>query len=296
MPVQCTALDRRRRLRPSPSADFRHGLVGDQTGGGRGQTAFIQVRDTNKPPEIGRRDSAGRLIDEITCELANPDGQDQVDRTSCTVLRGYTGGTANRLRLRLSVKDPDSEPPRVEWSGRGVLTPNPPSELNAYATWDSTGLSAGQYTLTATVTENRGAGKPASDFRATRTVTVTVEDYDAPPEIQDPEEPDRTTECDPNYRGTLFVDDLYCGQRHSTSQTWTGFTPHSDYVWSRAVGSTGQSSVVLEDSIERTGLRLRARENRICGIARGVCGEYVDTRVHSEGGNVYQWVNYTPEP
>ena len=43
-------------------------------------------------------------------------------------------------------------------------------------------------------------------------------------------------------------------------------------------------------------MRLRARENRICGIARGVCGEYVDNQVHSESGNVYQWVNYTPEP
>ena len=271
--------------------------VGNQYGSGRGQTAFIQVRDTNEPPEIGRQDNTGRRIDGITCQLDNPDGQDQVDLDSCTVLRGYTGGAANTLSLRLGVKDPDSEHPDVEWSGSGMLTPEGSSALNAYATWDSTGLSVGQYTLTATVTENRGAGKPTSDFRATRTVRVTVEDYDAPPDTpREPTAPDRTQTCDPDYQGTLLVGDLYCGHRHSSSHTWTGFTPHSDYVWSRAVGSAGQSSVTLENSTERTGMKLRARENRICGIARGVCGEYVDTQVHSEGGNVYQWVNYTPEP
>ena len=264
--------------------------------GGTGTVVNIQVRDTNEPPEIGRQDDRGGRIDGITCQLNNPDGQDQVDPNSCTVLRGYTGGAANILRLRLGVKDPDSQIPNVEWSGRGVFTPEGSSAQSAYASWDSTGLSAGQYTLTATITENRGAGKPTSNFRATRTVRVTVEDYDAPPEVLEPTEPDRTQTCDPNYQGTLFVDDLYCGHRHSSSHTWTGFTPHSDYVWSRAVGSAGQPSVVLENSIARSGMRLRARENRICGIARGVCGEYVDNQVHSESGNVYQWVNYTPEP
>ena len=271
--------------------------------GGTGTTAVIQVRDTNKPPVIGARDDRGRLVDGITCHLHNPASQDQVDLDSCTVLRGYGEGigTADELKLTLGVTDRDSNEPGVAWSGSGVFKEEDfTSRTGGHADlatviWDSTGLSAGQYTLTATVTENRGAGKPSSSFRATRTVGVRVENYDAPPQApQTPQEPDRTRTCDPNYRGNFFIEERYCGQRHDTGRTWTGFTSLTDYVWSRAVGSTGQSHVVLEETTARSGMRLRRNENRICGIARGVCGEYADTQVHSEGGNIYQWINITP--
>ena len=271
--------------------------------GGSGTVVVVQVRDRNEPPEIGRRDDRGRLVDGITCYLHNPASQDQVDLDSCTVLRGYGEGisTADELKLTLGVTDRDSNEPGVAWSGSGVFKEEDfTSRTGGHADlatviWDSTGLSAGQYTLTATVTENRGAGKPASNFQATRTVGVRVENYDAPPIApQTPQEPDRTRTCDSNYRGNFFIEERYCGQRHDTGRTWTGFTPLTDYVWSRAVGSTGQSHVVLEETTARSGMRLRRNENRICGIARGVCGEYADTQVHSEGGNIYQWINITP--
>ena len=261
--------------------------------GGTGTVVNIQVRDTNEPPEIGRADDLGRRIDGITCDLVDPHGQDQVDPIACTVLRGFADG-ASRLRLRLAVKDPDSELPSVEWSGRGAFTPDRVTTTSAYATWDSAGLSPGQYTLTATVTENRGAGFPASDFRATRTVTVRVEDYEAPPEEpQEPTGPDRTMVCDPNYRGTSFIGDLYCGQRHATGYAWTGFTDAADWLFN-AVGTSGAPSVEL---VAISGYRLRQNENRICGIARGVCGgDYSDTSVHSEDGNTWQWINVDAQP
>ena len=92
--------------------------------------------------------------------------------------------------------------------------------------------------------------------------------------------------------------DPYCGQLHDRSYTWTGFTSAEDYLYADAVGSAGSPEVTLAEGMVRPGIGLHQRDqNRICGVARGVCGEansHYDSFVHDEGGNIYQWVNVYP--
>ena len=79
--------------------------------------------------------------------------------------------------------------------------------------------------------------------------------------------------------------------------TWTGFTDGLDFRYYRAVGSSGQPEIELQEVPAFEGIGLREDHNRICGVSRGVCGEadsLYDTTVHSDGNNVYQWVNVYP--
>ena len=119
-------------------------------------------------------------------------------------------------------------------------------------------------------------------FNVQENVTLNVVRY-VEETVHEPEQG-----CDPSHRGTLFVEDLYCGQRHDRGYTWTGFTKNA--------GAAGTAEVTLtadrKPPYPQTGNR-----NRICGVSRGVCGpkpSLYDTSVKSEGGNVYQWVNVYP--
>ena len=94
-----------------------------------------------------------------------------------------------------------------------------------------------------------------------------------------------------------MIGDAYCGQLHDRGYTWTGFTDGLAFRYYRAVGSAGEPEIELQAVPAFLGIGLRKDHNRICGVSRGVCDEadsLYDSTVHSDGGNVYQWVNVYP--
>ena len=239
----------------------------------------IIVKERDLPP----------VVSEIACTpRVTPQGDNPA---VCTATLDAPGGQGHLVDLSIDASDPNDDPLTYIWraaNGRfngGVRTNR--------TTWSAAGLSTGQYTVFANVAE-RLTGVHE------RTVVVNVARY-APPV---PEPPVVTPYvCTPdggweNGMAQPIVGDAYCGQLHDRSYTWTGFTDAEDYLYSDAIGSAGSPEVTLAEGRTRPGIGLyQLHQNRICGVARGVCGEadsYYDSFIHNEGGNVYQWVNVYP--
>ena len=243
----------------------------------------IIVKERDLPP----------VVSEVAC---TPRVTPQGDPDVCTATLDAPGGQGHLVDLSIDASDPNDDPLTYIWrAARGSF--NGGVRTNR-TTWSAAGLSPGQYAVTANVVE-RFTGVHA------REVVVNVARY-APP-VQEPpvqEPPDMLPYvCTPdagweNGGPSPKTGDPYCGQLHDRSYTWIGFTSAEDYLYDDAVGSAGSPEVTLAEGIVRTGIGLYQRDqNRICGVARGVCGEansHYDSFVHNEGGNIYQWVNVYP--
>ena len=238
----------------------------------------IIVKERDLPP----------VVSEIACTpRVTPQGDNPA---VCTATLDAPGGQGHLVDLSIDASDPNDDPLTYIWraaNGRfngGVRTNR--------TTWSAAGLSTGQYTVTANVAE-RLTGVHE------RTVVVNVARY-APP-VQEP--PDMLPYvCTPdggweNGTSAPMIGDAYCGQLHDRGYTWTGFTDGLDFRYYRAVGSSGEPEIELQAVPAFLGIGLRKDHNRICGVSRGVCDEadsLYDSTVHSDGGNVYQWVNVYP--
>ena len=208
----------------------------------------------------------------------------------CTATLDAPGGQGHLVDLSIDASDPNDDPLTYIWrADRGSF--NSGVRTNR-TTWSAAGLSTGQYTVTANVAE-RLTGVHTQD------VVVDVVRYT--PSVQIPVYTPYACTPDAGWENgspSPKTGDPYCGQLHDRSYTWTGFTDAEDYLYNDAVGSAGSPEVTLAEGIERPGIGLyQLDQNRICGVARGVCGEansYYDSSIHNEGGNIYQWVNVYP--
>ena len=247
----------------------------------------IIVKERDQPP----------VVSAVTC---TPRVTPQGDPDVCTATLDDPGGQGHLVDLSIDASDPNDDPLTYIWrAARGSF--NGGVRTNR-TTWSAAGLSTGQYTVTANVAE-RFTGVHARD------VVVNVARYAPPvqePPVQEPpvqEPPDMLPYvCTPDggwENGTLapMIGDAYCGQLHDRGYTWTGFTDGLAFRYYRAVGSAGEPEIELQAVPAFLGIGLRKDHNRICGVSRGVCGEadsLYDSTVHSDGGNVYQWVNVYP--
>ena len=225
------------------------------------------------------------VVSEIACTpRVTPQGDNPA---VCTATIDAPGGQGHLVDLSIDASDPNDDPLTYIWRAAngsfngGVRTNR--------TTWNAAGLSTGQYTVTANVAE-RFTGVHTQD------VVVHVVRYTPPVHI-----PVYTPyACTPDAgweNGSLSPVIGDAGQLHDRGYTWTGFTDGLDFRYYRAVGSSGQPEIELQEVPAFEGIGLREDHNRICGVSRGVCGEadsLYDTTVHSDGNNVYQWVNVYP--
>ena len=207
----------------------------------------------------------------------------------CTATLDAPGGQGHLVDLSIDASDPNDDPLTYIWRAAngsfngGVRTNR--------TTWNAAGLSTGQYTVTANVAER---------FTGVHTQDVVVHVVRYTPPVQIPVYTPYACTPDAGWEnGSLspVIGDAYCGQLHDRGYTWTGFTDGLDFRYYRAVGSSGQPEIELQEVPAFEGIGLREDHNRICGVSRGVCGEadsLYDTTVHSDGNNVYQWVNVYP--
>ena len=234
----------------------------------------IIVKERDLPPVL----SAVTCTPRVTPPQGDPD---------CTATLDDPGGQGHLVDLSIDASDPNDDPLTYIW--RATCGSFSSGVRTNQATWSAAGLSTGKCTVTANVVE-RLTGVQA------REVVVHVVRY-VPPVQHIPYActPDAGWE---NGGPSPKTGDPYCGQLHARSYTWTGFTSAEDYLYADAVGSAGSPEVTLAEGMVRPGIGLHQRDqNRICGVARGVCGEansHYDSFVHDEGGNIYQWVNVYP--
>ena len=242
---------------------------------GFANTATMVVRDPYLPPVV----SAAICTTQVTPQGGNPE---------CTATLDDPDGRGHIVNLGVTASDPNGDDLEYVWrTEHGSLTPR-----GDQAIWSAAGLTSDRtYTVTVSVNDRF--------FNVSESFQIKVVRYEPPGE----DERSETYVCAPDAGwktrgGEPVVGDPYCGQLHSRSHTWTGFTTHTDYVWRSAVGSVGSPEVELENSRWRPAIGIHTENvNRICGIARGVCGEsnsLYDSTVHDEGGNIYQWVYIYP--
>ena len=242
---------------------------------GFANTATMVVRDPYLPPVV----SAAICTTQVTPQGGNPE---------CTATLDDPDGRGHIVNLGVTASDPNGDDLEYVWrTEHGSLTPR-----GDQAIWSAAGLTSDRtYTVTVSVNDRF--------FNVSESFQIKVVRYEPPGE----DERSETYVCAPDAGwktrgGEPVVGDPYCGQLHSRSHTWTGFTTHTDYVWRSAVGSAGSPEVELENSRWRPAIGIHTENvNRICGIARGVCGEsnsLYDSTVHDEGGNIYQWVYIYP--
>ena len=274
----------------------------------------------------------GRDLPPVVSEIAcTPRVTPQGDNPAvCTATLDAPGGQGHLVDLSIDASDPNDDPLTYIWraaNGRfngGVRTNR--------TTWSAAGLSTGQYTVTANVAERlTGVHERTVVVNVARYAPPMQEPPGQEPPGQEPpgqeppgqeppgqeppgqeppgqeppgqEPPDMLPYvCTPDggwENGTLapMIGDAYCGQLHDRGYTWTGFTDGLDFRYYRAVGSSGEPEIEVQAVPAFLGIGLRKDHNRICGVSRGVCGEadsLYDSTVHSDGGNVYQWVNVYP--